>query len=199
MANICGDDVYFFSRTNPEGLQSLWDDLEASIVICPDADKAQIGNLFNYKGIDTTGLHLRGVVSYMEWNEDDILLSAEAAWTPLLEAYAAIADIYDVEFVMLSIEPGEGIYYNTDTSGKYFPDRYMVSIRDEELITPSGKRITEELEYDHPFALAEDILECFRNLGYEAESLDALKELLKDSDIYIHEFENPNLTEHTAA
>lgn len=154
---------------------------------------------FKYKGIDATGLHLRGVVSYMEWNEDDILLSAEAAWTPLIEAYAAIADIYDVEFVMLSIEPGEGIYYNTDTSGKYFPDRYMVSIRDEELITPSGKRITEELEYDHPFALAEDILECFRNLGYEAESLDALKVLLKDSDIYIHEFENPNLMEYPAA
>lgn len=57
MANICGDDVYFFSSTNPDGLLSLWEDLEASIVICPDADKAWIGNLFEYKGIDTTDIY----------------------------------------------------------------------------------------------------------------------------------------------
>lgn len=45
----------------------------------------------------------------MEWGEDNILLSTDAAWTPLFDAYAAIADIYGVEFVMLSIEPGDGI------------------------------------------------------------------------------------------
>ena len=75
MANVCGDDVYFFSSTNPDGLLSLWEDLEASIVICPDAYKAWIGNLFEYKGIDTTNIGLRGTVSYMEWGEDNILLS----------------------------------------------------------------------------------------------------------------------------
>lgn len=199
MANVCGDDVYFFSSTNPDGLLSLWEDLEASIVICPDADKAWIGNLFEYKGIDTTNIGLRGTVSYMEWGEDNILLSTDAAWIPLFDAYAAIADIYSVEFVMLSIEPGEGIYYNTDTDGKFFPDRYMVSIRDEELITPSGEHITEKLEYDNPFALAEDILKCFQSLGYKAKSLEALKVLLEDSDIYIHEFKNPYQPDHAAA
>ncbi len=199
MANICGDDVYFFSSTNPDGLLSLWEDLEASIVFCPDADKAWIGNLFEYKGIDTTNIGLRGTVGYMEWGEDNILLSTDAAWTPLFDAYAAIADIYGVEFVMLSIEPGVGIYYNTDTSGKYFPDRYMVSIRNEELVTPSGERITEKLEYDNPFALAEDILTCFQALGYEAESFEALKDLLADTDIYIHEFKNPYQPAHAAA
>lgn len=70
MANICGDDVYFFSGTNPEGLLSLWEDLEASIIICTDADKAWIGNLFEYKGIRTTGIGLRGTVSYMERDEE---------------------------------------------------------------------------------------------------------------------------------
>lgn len=199
MANVCGDDVYFFSSTNPEGLLSLWEDLEASVIICTDADKAWIGNLFEYKEICTTGIGLRGTVSYMERDEGHILLSTDAAWTPLLEAYAAIADTYGVEFMMLSIEPGEGIYYNTDTSGKYFPDRYMVSIRNEELVTPSGERITEKLEYDNPFALAEDILACFQALGYEAESFEALKDLLEESDIYIHEFENPYQPDDAAA
>lgn len=50
----------------------------------------------------------------MEWNDTYILLSLETAWTPLYEAYQAIAAAYHVPFVMQSIEPGERIYYNTD-------------------------------------------------------------------------------------
>ena len=79
MANVCCDNVYFFTESNPEGLRSLWEDLEASIILCHDADKAWIGNLFKYKGIDTADISLRGIVSYMEWNGDNILLGADTA------------------------------------------------------------------------------------------------------------------------
>ena len=57
-------------------------------------------NLFSHKKIDSTGISLRGNVSYMEWNDTYILLSLETAWTPLYEAYQAIAAAYHVPFVI---------------------------------------------------------------------------------------------------
>ena len=91
MANICCDDVIFYTEGNPEGLYDLWEDLETYIILNQNPDLCWIGNLFSHKKIDSTGISLRGNVSYMEWNDTYILLSLETAWTPLYEAYQAIA------------------------------------------------------------------------------------------------------------
>ena len=87
MANICCDDVIFYTEGNPEGLYDLWEDLETYIILNQNPDLCWIGNLFSHKKIDSTGISLRGNVSYMEWNDTYILLSLETAWTPLYEAY----------------------------------------------------------------------------------------------------------------
>ena len=91
MANICCDDVIFYTEGNPEGLYDLWEDLETYIILNQNPDLCWIGNLFSHKKIDSTGISLRGNVSYMEWNDTYILLSLETAWAPLYEAYQAIA------------------------------------------------------------------------------------------------------------
>ena len=65
MANICCDDVYFYSESHPEYLTALWEDLETSIVFCRNEDLAWIGNLFRLKNISTDGISLRGTVIYM--------------------------------------------------------------------------------------------------------------------------------------
>ena len=101
MANICCDDVIFYTEGNPEGLYDLWEDLETYIILNQNPDLCWIGNLFSHKKIDSTGISLRGNVSYMEWNDTYILLSLETAWTPLYEAYQAIAAAYHVPFVPL--------------------------------------------------------------------------------------------------
>ena len=191
MANICCDDVYFFSKTNPEGIRSLWEDLETSIILCRDIEKAWLGNLFQYKKIDTEDISLCGTVGYMEWNGDNILLGLETRWSPLFDAYAAIAKAYGVTFVMQSIEPGESIYFNTDHSGIYFPDHYIISLEDEDSLTPSGIRIGDKLEYGQMFESEDSLLMYFHNLGYHAKSVKELKGVLEGSDIYIHEFEDP--------
>ena len=138
MANICCDDVYFYSQSNPEHLAALWEDLETSIVFCRNEDLAGIGNLFELKGIPTEGFSLRGTVISMERNQDNIFLSTSAAWSPLYDVYHAIAEAYQVDFVMQSIEPECNIYINTDHSGQYFPDLYAVSMEDEAFLTPAG-------------------------------------------------------------
>lgn len=191
MANVCCDDVYFYSDTNSSGLQTLWEDLETCIIFCPDPDKAWIGNLYKYKGISTDGISLRGTVGYLEKNDHNILLSTDTAWAPLFEAYQRIADTYGVDFVMRGIEPGEGIYFNTDHSGQYFPERYILSIADEELLTPAGIPIKDRLEYGETFENDTTLFQRFTELGYHADTIDKLNLLLEDVEITIHPFEDP--------
>ena len=191
MANICCDDVYFYSESNPEHLTALWEDLETSIVFCRNEDLAWIGNLFRLKNISTDGISLRGTVIYMERNDDNILLGTSAAWFPLYDAYRAIAEAYQVDFAMQSIEPGCNIYINTDHSGQYFPDHYAVSIEDESYLTPADIPIGRKLEYGELFTTEAALLERFADLGYPADTLEMLDTLLEDTGIEIHCFEDP--------
>lgn len=191
MANICCDDVYFYSESNPENLNALWEDLEASIVFCHDETLAWLGNLFQFKNIPTDGISLRGTVIYMERNEDSILLSTSAAWSPLYDAYCAIADVYQLSFVMQSIEPGCGIYINTDHSGRYFPDHYTLSVDDEDYITPAGVPVYDKLEYGEMFSADADLLGRFTEIGYHADTIADLNLLLEDTGITIHTFTDP--------
>lgn len=154
---------------------------ETYIILNQNPDLCWIGNLFSHKKIDSTGISLRGNVSYMEWNDTYILLSLETAWTPLYEAYQAIAAAYHVPFVMQSIEPGERIYYNTDEAHLFFPDRYCVRLYEESLLTPCGLIIGEKLEDGEPFETETDVLERFRDCGYPAATLKEL-ELMFDAD-----------------
>ena len=191
MANICCDDVYFYSQSNPEHLDALWEDLETSIVFCRNEDLAWIGNLFELKDIPTEGISLRGTVIYIERNPDNILLSTSAAWSPLYEAYHAIAEAYQVDFVMQSIEPGCNIYINTDHSSQYFTDLYAVSMEDEAFLTPAGIPVGEKLEYGELFTTEAALLERFAELGYPANTLEMLDTLLEDTGIEVHSFEDP--------
>lgn len=197
MANICCDDVIFYTEGNPEGLYDLWEDLETYIILNEEPDLCWIGNLFFRKKIESNGISLRGNISYIEWNDTYIFLSLETAWTPLYEAYQAIATAYHVSFVMQSIEPGERIYYNTDTSHLFFPDRYYVHLYDETFLTPSGIPIGKKLEDGEPFESEADVLERFRECGYPATTLRQLRLMLDADNIDVFEFTNPYLINHT--
>lgn len=197
MANICCDDVIFYTEGNPEGLYDLREDLETYIVLNRNPDLSWIDNLFSHKKIDSTGISLRGNVCYMEWNDTYILVSLSTAWSPLYEAYQAIASAYHVSFVMQSVEPSERIYYNTDTSHTFFPDRYCIRLYEESLITPSGITIGEKLEDGEPFTSEQDVLERFRDCGYPAATMKELRLTLDEDDIIIFEFTNPYLINNT--
>ena len=94
MANICCDDVYFYTYTNPTAIQRLWYDLETSIICSPNPDDSWFGNLFKYVKLPTADLVLRGCVTYMEQNDNQVFLELETAWSPLYDAYASIAAHY---------------------------------------------------------------------------------------------------------
>lgn len=119
MANICCDDVYFYSTDNPNGLNALWDDLNKAISFNDPMSNGWLGNWFAFKEIPTENIYLRGNIIDMDKNEHSVFIALSTAWTPLYDAYQIIAETYQIHFVLKSIEPGCGIYYNTDLTGDF--------------------------------------------------------------------------------
>lgn len=190
MANICCDDVCFFSDDNAEGIESLWKDLETAITPGYKDDMGEIKRLFLHTGIATDGIYLRGSIIDMGKNDTRILLSLDTAWHPLYDAYTAIASTYGVSFVMRSMEPGCGIFYNTDDTGLNFPDRYCVT-GDTSVITPCGIPLEEKVDYGTTFSSENALMETFHDLGYPEETLEALAGTLDEQGVYIHSYINP--------
>ena len=189
MANICSDDVCF-SDDNPEGIASLWKDLETAITPGYKDDLGNIRRLFLHAGIATDGISLRGTIIDMEKNDTRILLSLDTAWRPLHDAYTAIANTYGVSFVMRSMEPGCGIFYNTDDTRSTFPDRYCVT-GETSIDTPCGIPLEEKVDYGTAFSSENALMETFHDLGYPEETLEALAGTLDEQGVYIHSYINP--------
>lgn len=120
-----------------------------------------------------------------------VFIALSTAWTPLYEAYQIIAETYQIHFVLKSIEPGCGIYYNTDLTGDFFPDEYCVTYCNESYITPSGESLGQRVEIEECFSSEASLLQRFHDLGYSADSYQQLKLLTEDYEIWIHQFENP--------
>ena len=192
MANICCDDVCFFSDENPEGIASLWKDLETAITPGYKDDLGSVRHLFLHAGIATDGISLRGTIIDMKKNDTRILLSLDTAWRPLYDAYTAIANTYGVSFVMRSMEPGCGIFYNTDDTGSTFPDRYCVT-GETSIDTPCGIPLEEKVDYGTAFSSENALMETFHDLGYPEETLEALAGTLDGQGVYIHSYINPYL------
>ena len=191
MANICCDDVYFYSTDNPNGLNALWDDLNKAISFNDPMSNGWLGNWFAFKEIPTENIYLRGNIIDMDKNEHSVFIALSTAWTPLYEAYQIIAETYQIHFVLKSIEPGCGIYYNTDLTCDFFPDEYCVTYCNESYITPSGESLGQRVEIEECFSSEASLLQRFHDLGYSADSYQQLKLLTEDYEIWIHQFENP--------
>ena len=189
MANICSDDGCF-SDDNPEGIASLWKDLETAITPGYKDDLGNIRRLFLHAGIATDGISLRGTIIDMEKNDTRILLSLDTAWRPLHDAYTAIANTYGVSFVMRSMEPGCGIFYNADDTRSTFPDRYCVT-GETSIDTPCGIPLEEKVDYGTSFSSENALMETFHDLGYPEETLEALAGTLDGQGVYIHSYINP--------
>ena len=83
MANICCDDVYFYSTDNPNGLNALWDDLNKAISFNDPMSNGWLGDWFAFKEIPTENIYLRGNIIDMDQNEHSVFIALSTAWTPL--------------------------------------------------------------------------------------------------------------------
>ena len=90
-----------------------------------------VGYGFDCKKIPCRG-HIDDVIDDIVIGGDSayFCLSTTTAWVPLLEMWDFIlkGEYPSVSYVYLAIEPGCGIYINTDTSGKHYNEKYLLDL-----------------------------------------------------------------------
>ncbi len=99
----------------------------------------------------------------------------ESAWAPLADLWQLMAEQCEVDVDYVAEEPGCGIYINTDVSGQYFSDRYIL--------------FDENTGCDY-FANEKHFLEAFNELtGQDSHSFAEAKKISKAiDDIAVFEF-----------
>ena len=193
MANQCMDTVVFYAEHNRQeaGLARL---AEAFMACYPEGRKPEdsaFGRILMWLGIQTKGIHTRGDVICHGMDGEEFWMECEAAWTPMYNAYRAIAEYFGVEFVMRAEEPGFHIYVNTDTTGNHLPDRYKVFLaekpKDGSLDAVFDMASGEKELY---FLSDEDVLDWFSGGGIRAASLRELQSMLDKEYACIYEFDD---------
>lgn len=87
------------------------------------------GLLSVMRGRKESEIAARGSIDDIQWEEDHILMQTETAWEPQDDIVADMLDCKEcseLEYVFIAEEGGNEIYINTDDSGRFFRDRYVL-------------------------------------------------------------------------
>lgn len=181
MSNICMDTVVFYAKSQKEkvDLATLKLAFEKAYPSESAVDN-KFSRFFVENNLPTQGLHLKGEVVELSLDGDVISLSCDVAWKPMYDAYACIADAFDVRFVMEAEEPGFEIYINTDCDSEYLTNRYKVYLSER----PEDGSLDKIFDYaddetDFYFSSKDELLRWFSEHGeIEINTVHALQEQL---------------------
>lgn len=87
------------------------------------------GLLSLMRGKEESEIAARGSIDGIRWNDDHIIVETQTAWEPQDDVVREMLDCTEcseLDFVFIAEEPGNEIYVNTDTSGRFFSDRYVL-------------------------------------------------------------------------
>lgn len=189
MPNWCATSIVFYSfdRGQIEKLHKIIFEMNKTGRIENGFGNLWLGNFVDKCGLDYNDVYCRGMITYFDDArvDDDgrwyLIIYQDDAWYPITEVW----DLFlawccpDVKYVYCAEEPGCEIYINTDTSGLFFSDKYMVEWYDEDdWITDS-----DYLESD------DALLSFAKEMGFETNSVsDALEYLDSRNDVVVHRF-----------
>lgn len=87
------------------------------------------GLLSVMRGKDAEDVYAKGSIEDIQWYDDHIFMQTETAWEPQDDVVMDMLDCKEcseLDFELLAEEGGNEIYINTDTSGRFFSDRYVL-------------------------------------------------------------------------
>lgn len=166
MPNWCSTDIVFYGER--EDIEKLREKLisveDKDFDIKNDFGKKWLGFVLETFDISYEDAYCRGWINYIsEIFENEkgphFFVQTEDAWGPMYEVWDAVLEKIEdpVKMEILAEEPGCGVYINTDTSGKFFDERYMINIladTDEEV-----KRLCEGKDDDYVAFINENLYE----------------------------------------
>lgn len=85
-------------------------------------------DIVNYFGGDADKIDCRGYVETFEFeDENTIKICTDTAYNPMQEVWATIIVGYEsLKYFFVSDEIGSGCFYNNDTTGEHFSDKYFI-------------------------------------------------------------------------
>ena len=91
-----------------------------------------LGDIAVKHGLDWESVPCKGTIEYLDEYDDDsnsFTFDTETAWGPCDELWEAIFAQYDgVSFVYIAEEPGNGYFVNTDTEGRFLPEKFLLDV-----------------------------------------------------------------------
>lgn len=125
MANLCSTKIVFYSNNKTQ-----LHEFNARLQELGSCDLLDVCRHFD---LPSDEFECRGYVYDIEMPREDYIKSyfyiyQEDKWAPQIDVWSAVLDAQYDEIYMhyIAEEPGHGIYINTDSTGEYFPDRFVV-------------------------------------------------------------------------
>lgn len=147
-----------------------------------------LGCLVSLFGGDPDQIYCRGEIDYMELFGDEMIqLSTTTAWGDMPEVWDLVCEKYtSLSYYFLSEEPGVCYYINSDDTGEYFPELYIIDGMEVETEYANSD---EELFESMAKLLEVDEIKDFEELNIY---LSLYNEDNPEEGIYYHEFKRPN-------
>lgn len=150
--------------------------------------KLFLGCVVNHFGGDWNKIYCRGEIDYMELCGENMLqLSTTTAWGDMPKVWDFVCQKYpSITYYYLAEEGGMCYYKNSDLTGEYFPEKYLIddcvngqeyANDNEELFEEMAKRLD---------------VESIKDFAQLSELLNKYNEENPDDGIYYYEFTTPN-------
>jgi len=146
MPNWCSTKyVVFTDNDDKTVLQRFYNNLTAVLNTPSDTKNSFDSGCLSYvaikHGLNGEDIPCRGTIEYLgeyESGESFLSFETETAWGPCDELWDTIIGQYEgVSHVYISEEPGMGYFVNTDTDGRFLPEKYLLDLSGDEFI-PDG-------------------------------------------------------------
>lgn len=150
--------------------------------------KLFLGCVVNHFGGDWNKIYCRGEIDYMELCGENMLqLSTTTAWGDMPKVWDFVCQKYpSITYYYLAEEGGMCYYKNSDLTGEYFPEKYLI---DDSVNGQEYANDNEELFEEMAKRLDVESIKDFSQLS---ELLNKYNEENPDDGIYYYEFTTPN-------
>ena len=123
------------------------------------------GLLSLMRGKEESEIEARGSIDSIQWYDDYIIIATQTAWEPQDDIVMDMLDCKEcseLEYVFIAEEPGCEIYINTDATGRFFRDRYVLDYDFTEATgTPTEGGVGCDRDY---YSTAESLLTQFHTI-----------------------------------
>lgn len=183
----CTSTVFFFRLSGAECINRLAADLAAAMPRPLGNAPQRLDRFLQQVGIPAETCEAE--IRYLRIADGHLQMDLVAEERPPLEAYSAIASLYQLGWVADGIEPIRQLYLNTDIAGRFLPFHYILNFDDKPTEDGPCCRLPRHCGTGAIlFRTETEVLNTFERLGLQANSPKALRQALQREHVTLQRF-----------